>query len=139
MTRIVLALTLTVFFCFRGAAQVDSVRHRVFLVGDAGNLFGDTHPVAEWLKKNVDWDDTRNRLIYLGDNIYPGGLPFEGEGGYDYSKKVIDAQIGVVKGKKAEALFVMGNHDWWNGKIGGWERAMALVAEASLAAAPSVD
>lgn len=124
MTRIVLALILTVFTIFTGAAQVDSVRHRVFLVGDAGNYFGGTHPVAEWLKKNVDWDDTRNRIVWLGDNIYPGGLPSEGEQGYEYSKQVIDAQIGVVKGKKAEALFVMGNHDWWNGKIGGWERAM---------------
>lgn len=40
-------------------AQVDSISQRVFLIGDAGELIGDTHPVVDWLKKNVDWNDEK--------------------------------------------------------------------------------
>ncbi len=51
----------------------DTVRHRVFLIGDAGDLAGDGHPVIDWIKKNVNMDDPKNSVIYLGDNIYPMG------------------------------------------------------------------
>src|SRR5688500_3624997 len=79
---------------------VDSVIHRIFLVGDAGELHGDTHPVVEWLRKHADWNDPNNTVIYLGDNIYPLGLPPEGEASYAISKKIIDYQIDLVRGKK---------------------------------------
>jgi hypothetical protein len=103
---------------------VDSISQRVFLIGDAGELVGNTHPVVDWLKKNVNWDDEKNVAVYLGDNIYPYGLPMEGEGDYVRSKNVIDYQVGLVKGKKGKAFFIPGNHDWKNGKIGGWQQAM---------------
>jgi len=103
-------------------SQVDSIRQRVFLIGDAGALQGDTHPVIDWLAKNVNWDDERNLVLFLGDNIYPYGMPFKGEASYPLSKKIIDYQISLVKGKKAQAYFIPGNHDWKNGKIGGWEQ-----------------
>jgi hypothetical protein len=108
----------------RCIAQVDSISQRVFLIGDAGELVGNTHPVVDWLKKNVNWDDEKNVAVYLGDNIYPYGLPMEGEGDYVRSKNVIDYQVGLVKGKKGKAFFIPGNHDWKNGKIGGWQQAM---------------
>jgi hypothetical protein len=118
---------LLLFFFFivsRCVAQVDSISQRVFLIGDAGELVGNTHPVVDWLKRNVNWDDEKNVAVYLGDNIYPYGLPMEGEGDYVGAKKVIDYQIDLVKGKKGRAFFVMGNHDWKNGKMSGWQQAM---------------
>jgi hypothetical protein len=118
---------LLLFFFFivtRCVAQVDSISQRVFLIGDAGELVGNTHPVVDWLKRNVNWDDEKNVAVYLGDNIYPYGLPMEGEGDYVGAKKVIDYQIDLVKGKKGRAFFVMGNHDWKNGKLSGWQQAM---------------
>lgn len=122
---------LVVFFtcCFSiaGIAQTapgtDSIRHRVFLIGDGGELQGGKHPVIDWLKKNVDWNDTRNMAIFLGDNIYPLGLPAIGEPGYEEAKAALDYQINLVKDKKAKSYFVPGNHDWKNGKIGGWLQA----------------
>jgi hypothetical protein len=105
-------------------AQTDTLRHRIFLVGDAGSLLGDHHPVIDWLKSKINWDDEKNTVLFLGDNIYPYGMPSEGEGLYKYSKAVIDYQINLVKGKKAKAYFIPGNHDWKNGKIGGWEQVL---------------
>lgn len=105
-----------------GAA--DTVAQRIFLIGDAGELKNDAHPVVDWLKKNVDWNDERNTALYLGDNIYPLGMPMEGEPSYAQSKKIIDYQISLVKGKKAKAYFIPGNHDWKNGKLGGWQQIL---------------
>lgn len=102
----------------------DSINQRIFLVGDAGELQGDSHPVIDWLKKNVDWNEETNTVLFLGDNIYPYGLPLEGDPTYDISKKILDYQINLVKGKKSKAYFIPGNHDWRNGKLGGWQQVM---------------
>ncbi len=120
-------LILLFFVCHQGIAQGDTIRHRVFLIGDAGELDGGSHPIIEWLKKNVNWDDQKNTAVFLGDNIYPLGLPAQGEDSYDEAKKIIDYQMGLVKGKKAKAYFIMGNHDWKNGKISGWQQAVNQV------------
>jgi hypothetical protein len=110
-----------------GSTGVDSVSQRIFLIGDAGELKAGAHPVVDWLKKNVDWNDERNMAIYLGDNIYPLGLPAEGEPSYAEAKKIIDYQIGLTRGKKAKAYFIPGNHDWKNGKLGGWQQVLNQV------------
>lgn len=108
-------------------AGPDSINQRIFLIGDAGEMNSETHPVIAWLKKNVNWDDEKNAVIFLGDNVYPLGLPLEGEASYPHSKAVLDDQISLVKGKKAKAFFIPGNHDWRNGKLGGWEQVMNQV------------
>ena len=100
----------------------DRVIQRLFLVGDAGELKDGHHPVCDWLKSHVDWNDTSNVLVYLGDNIYPHGMPSEGSVGLEEAKKILDYQVSVVAGKKARAFFVPGNHDWKQGKPGGWQQ-----------------
>ncbi|MFL5741419.1 MAG: BamA/TamA family outer membrane protein [Flavisolibacter sp.] len=100
----------------------DSLNQRIILIGDAGDMIGNTNPVIEWLKKNVDWNDEKNTIIFLGDNVYPLGLPLEGDPSYPRSKQILDEELSLVKGKKARGFFVPGNHDWRNGKLGGWEQ-----------------
>ncbi|HEX2534255.1 MAG TPA: BamA/TamA family outer membrane protein [Chitinophagaceae bacterium] len=122
------ALTLFLLLSLAGWSQTDSINQRVFLIGDAGDILANgDHPVVNWLERHVDWNDPRNTVVYLGDNIYPEGLPMEGEASYRVAKRIIDVQINLVKGKKARAYFVMGNHDWKAGKIGGWQQAMNQV------------
>src|SRR5687768_13604110 len=124
MMKVKLLFGALFFFWMTASAQpgtdttstgVDSIMHRLILVGDAGELKGTTHPVVEWLRKNVNFNDERNTVIYLGDNIYPEGLPMEGESTYPEAKRIIDYQIDLVRDKKAKAFFIPGNHDW---KIG---------------------
>lgn len=105
-------------------AQTDSISQRIFLIGDAGENFGPngTHPVIDWLQRNVNWDDERNSAVFLGDNIYPLGLPMKGEIGYEDAKRVMDTLLSPFINKKGRAFFIAGNHDWENGKLGGLQR-----------------
>ena len=52
------------------------------------------------------------------------GLPLEGDPTYSAFKSILDYQISLVKGKKGKAFFIPGNHDWRNGKLGGWDQVM---------------
>jgi hypothetical protein len=130
MKRLILffLLVLNVHFLYAQTDSLhsipDTINQRVFLIGDAGDMNTTTHPVIDWLKKNIDWNDERNAVIFLGDNVYPLGLPLEGDPTYPHSKAILDDQISLVKGKKAKAFFIPGNHDWRNGKLGGWDQAV---------------
>ncbi len=104
------------------AAQSDRLVQHIILVGDAGELKNGHHPVCDWLKAHVDWNDSSNVLVYLGNNIYPKGMPAEGGRGVDEAKAILDYQVSVVRGKKARAFFVPGSHDWKQGMPGGWQQ-----------------
>ncbi len=108
------------------AAPTDTITQRIFLVGDAGELFGpdNTHPVIDWLKRHVNWKDSINTAIFLGDNIYPHGLAQRGEPDYELSKRIMDTLLSPFIGAKGRAYFIPGNHDWENGKLGGWQRVI---------------
>lgn len=122
-------LLLFIAFFLTGSVcgQADTLLQRLFLIGDAGELKEGRQPVLDWLTKHVDWNDERNVALFLGDNIYPDGLPGEGDPQYPSTKRVLDYEISLVKGKKGKAFFIPGNHDWKGGKIGGWERAVNQV------------
>lgn len=119
LRKLLLLLFLPASYC---SAQNDNIAQRIFLVGDAGQMKGDTHPVCDWLKKHIDWNDIKNTIIYLGDNVYPAGLPPEDSKNYDAAKRVLDYQVSVVEGKNAKAFFVPGNHDWAEGRPGGLQQ-----------------
>jgi hypothetical protein len=100
-------------------AQQSNIVQRIFLVGDAGQLQNGKHPVCDWLKQHVDWNDSKNTIIYLGNNIYPLGMPDEGSKSYNTAKEVIDYELSLVQGKNAKAFFVPGSLEWKQGKPGG--------------------
>jgi hypothetical protein len=115
-------LVLANLFTLIAQAQRDTITQRIFLIGDGGELVNGKHPVMDWLQKNVNWNDERNTAIFLGDNIYPLGLPMKGAPTYEEAKKIIDYQLNPFLNKKSKAYFIMGNHDWENGKLGGWQQ-----------------
>ncbi|MFH5884798.1 metallophosphoesterase [Halalkalibaculum sp. DA3122] len=101
---------------------VESPLYSVFLVGDAGALApikGD--PVGKLLKRKANEAGEQSAVVFLGDNIYPDGLPEPGQPGREEAEARIRAQLDIVKQYSGRVFFIPGNHDWNNSQPGGLE------------------
>jgi hypothetical protein len=98
-------------------AEEGDLRYRLLLIGDAGETDKDD-PVLlkleQWASKNPD----KTMVIFLGDNIYPDGLPEEGDSRRSEAERLLLAQIEVIKRSGANGFFIPGNHDWHQGLKG---------------------
>ena len=124
LPRISLFALLFLFHSTQTTAQIDSVRNRIILVGDAGMLTNGTHPELNLVKKAFNVDDKKNTVVFLGDNIYPLGLPSIYSSSYESKRKVLDNQVNLVRGTQATAYIIPGNHDWARGRPGGWQQIL---------------
>lgn len=109
------------------------ITESVFLIGDAGApQVADSSPdelldpVLRSLARDVSTSVAvlgadRTAVLFLGDNVYPAGVPPPGEKGRDRALRVLEAQITAVG--DARGFFILGNHDWDQGKTDGWARA----------------
>lgn len=97
----------------------DAVRQRILLIGDAGSPKGEGEPVLDRLGEWAGRLPDRTVVIYLGDNIYPHGLPDVGDPGRGQAEERLDSQLDPVLASGARALMVPGNHDWNSGRAGG--------------------
>jgi hypothetical protein len=66
-----------------GHVDADEIRsepvYRLVLVGDGGEP-GRDDPTLALLGKWGDAHPARTAVVFLGDNLYPAGLPFQGNG-----------------------------------------------------------
>ncbi|SEW17993.1 Calcineurin-like phosphoesterase [Chitinophaga sp. YR573] len=106
-------------------AQTDSLARRIILIGDAGELHQDGHnPVIDAVKKRFDLQDSRNTVLFLGDNVYPLGMPDPASSRFPQAKQILDYQVDLVRNTAAQAIFIPGNHDWKRSKPDGWRTVM---------------
>jgi hypothetical protein len=104
----------------------------IFLLGDAGGPAAGADPVLAALAPEVDAAHGRALVIFLGDNIYPNGLPAEDARERAEAERRLDAQLDVVRAADhAEGILIAGNHDWTFAGDGGWAavRRQAAYAE----------
>ncbi|HMG08084.1 MAG TPA: metallophosphoesterase, partial [Mucilaginibacter sp.] len=94
---------------FAGQAQ-DSVRYRVILIGDAGEMDMQQSAVLKHAANNIIQNKTT--VMYLGDNIYPHGMGLPGSPEEEVTKKILQSQYLPMRAKGAPVYFVPGNHDW---------------------------
>lgn len=100
----------------------------VFLIGDAGEPGRDGEPVLEALSRRLDDRPERAVVVFLGDNIYPEGLPPEGDDDRAEAERHLLLQMEVPLDLGARAIFVPGNHDWSHSRADGWDRIRAQAA-----------
>lgn len=130
------ALIITVFFLLAGCATkhaqyganvppppVDTTgtphTHRFYLVGDAGYAAApQSQKLLKIIKGKLDKEGKNSTLLFLGDNIYPLGMPEEGKKGRKEAEESLLAQIAITKDFKGKTHFIPGNHDWYNGLDG---------------------
>ncbi len=103
------------------AKQIDKT---FYLVGDAGYAkLNESTEGLTILEKVIDTAQTKeDYLIFLGDNIYPKGMPVDESSERALSEHRINAQINSVKGFEGNVVFIPGNHDWYNNGVVGLKR-----------------
>ena len=107
---------------------------RVLLVGDAGAPDReDGAALLALLRAHAQAAGPNSATVFLGDNLYPDGLPPEGDPDRAQAEARLQAQIDAVADAPGRAVFVPGNHDWNHSKRGG--RARLLEQEAFVEAA----
>ncbi|RAJ04279.1 outer membrane protein assembly factor BamA [Chitinophaga skermanii] len=119
---ILCALALLLSYNAATAQQHNKVKQRIILIGDAGEVHEDVNPVIDAIKRTFDMNDTTNTVLFLGDNVYPRGVPDSFSRKYPKAKEILDYQVSLLKGGKAKGIFVPGNHDWNKSKPGGWDQ-----------------
>lgn len=90
----------------------DQIETTLFLIGDAGEPDPRTTSVAlEALAKDAAEAPGQVVIVFLGDNVYPAGIPEEGAAEWADARRRLAAQVDVVP-EGALGIFVPGNHDW---------------------------
>ncbi|MCW3461824.1 BamA/TamA family outer membrane protein [Chitinophaga nivalis] len=103
-------------------AQTPAVVNRIILIGDAGELHdNDRNPVVDAVRQQFDLKDSKNTILFLGDNVYPRGLPDSTSRSYPVARGILDYQINLVRGTAAKGFIIPGNHDWDKSKPDGWQ------------------
>ncbi|SDG94097.1 metallophosphoesterase [Winogradskyella thalassocola] len=106
------------------------IEHSFYLIGDAGNSdLGESSEALKAFKAELERADKNSTAIFLGDNIYPKGLPDKSKEGYELAKHRIKIQTEAVKNFKGETIFIPGNHDWYSG-ISGLKDQEKIVTKA---------
>jgi hypothetical protein len=136
------------------AAQVD---HRLLLIGDAGDADPDGEPSLQLMARHMRALPERTTVAFLGDNVYERGMPAEEPTILDGAAQVanvilpkvfdsrqeaercLNAQIDVVRGTSARAIFIPGNHDWDPLDVTGWTRLLQQESFIRASARQNVD
>lgn len=93
--------------------------HALYLVGDAGEPLK-SNPVGTALRDQIESDAVPSTVLFLGDNIYPKGMPPRNpKNRRSIAEGILADQIDWVQGTGAQAIFIPGNHDWKRGARGG--------------------
>lgn len=116
--------------CGESCETDKDIKHRVLLIGDAGAPLLDKNdpskliePTLISLSRQAAVMPGKTTIIFLGDNIYPAGLPERLKAGdnrlYNRAEQRLKAQLSVAETSGARAIFVSGNHDWDDAKKRG--------------------
>lgn len=124
MKGFIAACTL-IWICCSGnmaQAQTPKVVQRIILIGDAGELHADgKNPVIDAVRKAYNLQEGKNTILFLGDNVYPKGLPDPTAPEYEKAREILDYQANLLRGTNANGIFIPGNHDWEKSKPNGWK------------------
>lgn len=98
----------------------DSISHTILLIGDAGEPLPDEQELNfKILTYHASRYPKKTSIIFLGDNIYPKGLPESFHPDRNEMERRLNEQILIAARSGAFGLFVPGNHDWeYQGKNG---------------------
>lgn len=102
--------------------QPASYGFSIFLIGDAGDaVLQPRSDILNVLGRELSKVNGEGAIIFLGDNIYPDGLPPENSENRAEAEEKMLAQIETVKDFEGPVYFIPGNHDWESSGENGLE------------------
>ncbi|MFC5408171.1 BamA/TamA family outer membrane protein [Larkinella bovis] len=97
--------------------------YTIFLLGDAGEPQPDSKDaVLKTVRHQMQATGANSSIIYLGDNIYPRGMPDSSQADRADAERRMRDQLAILTGFKGRAFAIPGNHDWQQGRRDGWDR-----------------
>jgi len=117
-------LCLLVSASIQGQAPATDVAYTLYFVGDAGEPEIVNQPLGRVLRRQAEQSGPNTTLFYLGDNIYPKGMPPADARSRAASELTLKTQAGWIQGLGVRGIFIPGNHDWQRGKKNGQSMLM---------------
>jgi hypothetical protein len=113
-----------------------NIETTVFLIGDTGEPGPAGRSVLRALRETVHRAGGERVIVFLGDNVYPNGVPDSTAADRSVAEDKLRAAIAVVVATGARGIFVPGNHDWGsNSELGALAREERFIARESAGAA----
>ena len=95
------------------------IKTTLLLIRDAGEPAAGA-PVLAALEREVGCNPAFTAVVFLGDNIYPRGMPDSTERSRKDAERCLDAQVAAAS-NASSVYFVPGNHDWAKHGDDGWD------------------
>jgi hypothetical protein len=104
----------TVLLPLKAIAQEppSDITHTFILIGDAGEPHISSESFGTVVREQIAKAGDQTTVLYLGDNLYPDGLPAPGSKFRGRGEQILQTQASWVKGLGAQGIFIPGNHDW---------------------------
>lgn len=100
----------------------------LYLIGDAGEPTVSNAPYQKIIQsQRLENPNVLAAAVYLGDNIYPRGLPDDDHNSRSEAEEILRSQIENVKGVH-DIYFIPGNHDWKRGRADGLKQLLNQAA-----------
>nr|WP_281367926.1 metallophosphoesterase [Rufibacter quisquiliarum] len=99
--------------------------HSVALVGDLGNAGPVSQdPVMKSIQGWLEEAGEQSTIIFLGDNVYPVGIPPQEHRLHQASVQKLQYQLDLLKAYRSKVIYLGGNHDWNKGRKNGYDYLM---------------
>jgi len=94
--------------------------YSVYLLGDLKYPLPDNENLKQ-LKRHLTEVTDNSAVVFLGDILYPLGLPDSTDKGFDKADQNLKHILSTLDTFDGEVVFLPGNHDWSRGRQDGWE------------------
>ena len=115
---------------FQQRTNPKDIAHTFYLIGDAGNADQESSKeILDQFQTHLDSANSNSTVLFLGDNIYPKGMPKNKGKERDLAKEKLKDQIALTNNFKGKTIFIPGNHDWYSKGIQGLKEQQDYIVE----------
>ena len=97
---------------------------KIFLIGDAGENTPEAKAIINDLVNKVQEDPQNSTVVFLGDNLYPKGMPPVESKKRPEAEQTLRGMLSPLIEAGCRIILIPGNHDWEQGNKGGYQAVL---------------